>query len=174
MIGRLHQEKGHRYLFDALPRVVEALGPITTVLAGDGVERAALEADVAKRGLGGMVRFVGWRREIPELITLSSLVVLPSLAESFGFAVLEAMSLGRPVVAAATGGLREIIENEENGLLVPAKDPQALADAMIRVLRDKDLAARLAASGRRRAAFFSFERMMSGYESVYEACLAAR
>ena len=171
MIGRLHEEKGHRYLFDALPRVLKEVGPLTVVIAGDGVERSRLEADVVGRGLGSVVRFVGWRLEIPELITLSSLVVLPSLAESFGFAVLEAMSLGRPVVAAATGGLREVIEDEKNGLLVPPRDSGALAEAMIRVLRDPGLTARLGAAGRESAAVFSFERMMSGYESVYSACL---
>ena len=92
-------------------------------------------------------------------------------AESFGFAVLEAMSLGRPVVAAATGGLREVIEDERNGLLVPPKDSGSLAEAMIRVLRDPGLTARLGAAGKERAAVFSFERMMSGYESVYSSCL---
>lgn len=172
MIGRLHEEKGHRYLFAALPQVVAAAGSLVLVIAGDGVEREALEAEAAHRGLREMVRFVGWRREIPELISLSSLVVLPSLAESFGFAVLEAMSLGRPVVAAATGGLRELVQHEENGLLVPPKDPAALAEAMIRVLQDRGLADRLAASGKQRAAVFSFDRMMRGYESVYESCLS--
>lgn len=171
MIGRLHEEKGHRYLFEALPEVASRIGPFNMVIAGDGVERKSLEDDVRRRGLQNMVHFVGWRREIPGLIQLSSLVVLPSLAESFGFAVLEAMSLERPVVAAATGGLREVVEDEINGLLVPAKDPAALAKAMIRVLGDADLSARLGSAGKLRAEHFSFERMMAGYEAVYDRCL---
>ena len=171
MIGRLHEEKGHRYLFEALPAVLEQAGPFQMLIAGDGVERERLEADVARRGLSNAVRFLGWRREIPELISLSSLVVLPSLAESFGFAILEAMSLDRPVVAAATGGLTEIIEHEKSGLLVPQRDSSALASAMARVLGSDDLARGLAAGGLARSATFSFARMMSGYEEVYESLL---
>jgi glycosyltransferase involved in cell wall biosynthesis len=167
MIGRLHEEKGHRFLFDAVPSIISRVGPIRVLLAGLGAHRAALEADVQRRGLQDTVRFLGWRPEIPELISLASVVVLPSLAESFGFALLEAGSLGKPVVAAATGGVPEVVVQGENGLLVPPRDPVALAESISRVLLDPALAKALGEGGRRQARRFSFERMIRGYEAVY-------
>lgn len=167
MIGRLHEEKGHRFLFEAIPKVVARTGPITVLLAGEGAHRPALEAEVRERGLAQSVRFLGWRPDVAELISLASLIVLPSLAESFGFALVEAMSLGKPVVAAATGGVPEIVVDGENGLLVPARDPEALARAISRVLQDPALAAALVAAGRLASRRFSFERMIRGYEAVY-------
>jgi glycosyltransferase involved in cell wall biosynthesis len=98
-------------------------------------------------------------------------VVLPSLAESFGFAVLEAMSLGRPVVATTTGGVPEVVSNGKTGLLVPPADAEALGAAVGRVLGDPALARRLGEAGRARAATFGFDRMMHGYQAVYQQLL---
>lgn len=168
MIGRLHEEKGHRYLFEAIPQILEHVGRVVFLLAGDGPHRALLEREARARGLQGVVRFLGRRADVPELIALSSLVTLPSLAESFGFAVLEAMSLGKPVVAALTGGIPEVVANGSTGLLVPQKDSQALADAICRVLQNPAEAQAFGEAGRRRAAEFSFDRMIRGYEAVYE------
>jgi glycosyltransferase involved in cell wall biosynthesis len=167
MMARLHEEKGHRVLFEALPGVLPHVGPLVVLLAGDGPEREQLQSEVRRRGLDAVVRFLGQREDIPELISLSLVVVLPSLAESFGFAVLEAMSLGRPIVAARTGGIPEVVVHGVTGLLVPQNDPSALAVALSRILKDRDWALALGKEGRRRATVFSVERMMRGYESVY-------
>ncbi|MGE0132757.1 MAG: glycosyltransferase family 4 protein [Blastocatellales bacterium] len=167
MVARLHEEKGHRYLFDALPRIVARIGPITALLAGDGPHRAEIEAEADARGVRDCVRFLGRREEIPELISLASVVTLPSLAESFGFALLEAMSFGKPVVAAATGGMPEVVEDGKCGLIVPPADHEALADAIIRILTEPNLAEGFGQAGTGRAAWFSFERMIRGYEQVY-------
>lgn len=169
LIGRLHEEKGHRYLFEAIPQILAQCGSVVFLLAGEGPQRAELEAAIHARGLEQVVRFLGRRSDIPELIALAALVVLPSLAESFGFAALEAMSLGKPVVAAATGGLPEVVG--QTGLLVPPADGQALAAAVCRLLQDDCLAQTLGEAGRRRAADFSFDRMIGGYEAVYEQLL---
>jgi glycosyltransferase involved in cell wall biosynthesis/GT2 family glycosyltransferase len=174
MLARLHEEKGHRVLFDALPEIEARVGPIIILIAGDGPDRAALQAEVQARGLGETVKFLGRREDVPELISVSSVVVLPSLAESFGFVVLEAMSLGTPVVAAETGGIPELIKHEDNGLLVPPSDSRRLADAISSLLENPRLAQMLAERGRDRVAAFSFDRMMRGYESVYSAILTAR
>lgn len=167
MLGRLHEEKGHRYLFEALPEVRARVGTVKVLLAGDGPHQGELEAEVRARGLSDIVSFLGQRNDVPELIKLSSLVVLPSLAESFGYAVLEAMSLGKPVVAAATGGIPEVVAAGETGLLVPTADSQALASAMCQVLQDSALARSLGESGQKRAELFTFDRMITGYEAVY-------
>jgi glycosyltransferase involved in cell wall biosynthesis len=95
-------------------------------------------------------------------------VVLPSLAESFGFALVEAMSLGKPVVASTSGGIPEVVVNGETGLLVPPADSKALADAICRVLTTPGLAQTLGNGGRKRASLFTFDRMILEYEEVYE------
>ena len=174
MLARLHEEKGHRFLLDAIPEIQARVGPIEVLIAGDGPDRAALQAEVQVRGLNETVRFLGRRHDVPELISVSSVVVLPSLAESFGFVVLEAMSLGTPVVAAATGGIPELITHEDNGLLVPPADSRSLADAISRVIENPELARSLTDRGKDCVAAFSFDRMIRGYESVYAAILAAR
>lgn len=168
MLARLHEEKGHRVLFDAIPQITARMGPIRVLLGGDGPQRAELEAEVQKRGLGESICFLGRRSEVAELISLSSLLVLPSLAESFGFVSLEAMSLGKPVVASAVGGTPEVVQDGQTGLLVPPLDAPALAAAVCRVLQNPSLAKTLGEAGVRRAEFFSFERMIRGYEAVYE------
>jgi glycosyltransferase involved in cell wall biosynthesis len=171
VLARLHEEKGHRVLFDAVPRIVARVGPLTVLLAGDGPHRAKLEADAQRRGLQRIVRFVGRRNDVAELIGLSSVIVLPSLAESFGFAALEAMSLGKPVVASSLGGLAEVVG--DSGVLAPPGNAEALADAVCQVLEDPERARALGENGRRRAALFSADRMMRGYEAVYRRVLPA-
>ena len=168
MTARLHEEKGHHYLFEAIPQITLRAGRVIFLLAGDGKHRAELEAEVRARGIEGSVRFLGRRDDVPELIALSTLVVLPSLAESFGFSLLEAMSMGKPVVGSTTGGIPEVVTDGETGLLVPAADSSSLADAICRILQDEKLAQMLGEAGRRSAARFTFERMISGYQAVYQ------
>lgn len=174
MLARLHEEKGHRYLFGAIPEIQSRVGPVMFLFGGDGPDRALLETEALTRGLKDSVRFLGRREDVPELISLSSVVVLPSLAESFGFALLEAMSLGKPVVAAATGGIPELVKDRENGLLVPHSDSQSLAEAICLVLGNPELALELAREGKVRATRFSFDAMMRGYEEIYEAQIPKR
>lgn len=174
MMARLHEEKGHRVLFDALPGVLRHVGPLIVLLAGDGPHRERLESDVRRRGLDSVVRFLGRRDDIPELISLSSVVVLPSLTESFGFAALEAMSLGRPVVASRTGGIPEVVVDGDTGLLVRRGDARGLATALSSVLMDPGRAQMLGSNGRRRAMLFAAETMVRGYEQVYGSLGAGR
>lgn len=170
MIGRLHEEKGHRYLFDALAQLNHHGLRLTVLLAGDGPQRAAIEAEAGRVGVIDQLRFLGRRPDIPELIALSSVVVLPSLAESFGFAALEAMSLAKPVVAFATGGLPEVIG--DGGLLVPQGNSTELAEAIEAVLANPELAQHLGAAGQQRVGKFTFDQMIAGYEQVYDRVLS--
>lgn len=174
MIGRLHEEKGHRYLFEAIPEVIDRCGAVQFWLLGEGQHRAQLENEAQARGLENCVRFLGWRDDVAEMISLSSLVVMPSLAESFGFAALEAMCLGKPVVAAATGGLTEVVTDGITGLLVPQRNAPALASAICRVLLNTPAAHLFGTAGRSRAAEFSFERMIRYYEAIYAGLLHPR
>lgn len=167
VVARLHEEKGHAVLWRALPDVLRDLPGLQVLCAGDGPHRGRIETEVRRLGLQGSVRFLGQRADVPALVALSSLVVLPSLAESFGLAALEAMSLGRPVVASRAGGLPEVVADGETGLLADVGDAAGLAHAMRTVLRDPARAAAMGEAGRRRASLFTGERMVRGYEAVY-------
>lgn len=110
--------------------------------------------DAAKRcGVENAVRFEGWvsGREKESLIGQATLLVLPSHYEAFPVSILEAMVHGKPVVATAVGGIPEILIDGQHGLLVPPKDPQALADALIKLLADPEQMARFGAAGRQHA-----------------------
>jgi glycosyltransferase involved in cell wall biosynthesis len=167
VVARLHEEKGHAVLWRALPDVLREFPGLLVLCAGEGPHRGAIEAGARRLGLDRSVRFLGQRSDVPALMALSSLVVLPSLAESFGFAALEAMSLGRPVVASRAGGLPEVVADGETGLLADVGDADALADALRALLRDPRRSAGMGEAGRRRAATFTGERMVRGYEAVY-------
>jgi glycosyltransferase involved in cell wall biosynthesis len=171
VLARLHEEKGHRFFFGALPEVQRRVGPMVALLAGSGPHRSLLEAEVESRALQGAVRFLGYRDDIATLISIASVVVLPSLAESFGQALTEAMSLGKPVVATTTGGIPEVVVDGETGLLVPPGNSAALAQAICRVIEDAALSRELGEAGRRRAKSFSYVDMLRGYENVYRKVL---
>lgn len=168
VLGRLHEEKGHRYLFAALAELKQNGHYLTVLLAGDGPHRAEIEGQARQHGVLDQLRFLGRRADVPELIALSDLVVMPSLAESFGFAALEAMSQARPVVAFDTGGLPEVVGDNEGGLIVPQGDSHAFAAAIEKILGDPLLAQRLGEKGRHRAVRFGVRPMIEGYERVYE------
>ena len=104
----------------------------------------------------------------------ADVVVIPSVAEAFGLVVTEALYLGSPVVAAKTGGIPEIVQDQVDGLLVPPASPDALANAIIRLLQDELLLQRLSGAGRQKVIReFSFECMVRQYESLYEQLLGA-
>jgi glycosyltransferase involved in cell wall biosynthesis len=168
MIGRLEKkQKGQQYLITAAAQVPDAM----FVLAGDGPDRGALEEQARALGVDNRVLFLGHREDIPDLLAASDVFVLPSLYEGLPLSILEAMAAGRPVIASAIGGNDEVIENGENGLLVPQADPEALAGALRALLSDPALARRLAEAGRSRvrrelAAETMVERVMQVYDEV--------
>jgi glycosyltransferase involved in cell wall biosynthesis len=144
--ARLHEQKGHAFLLAAAVEVPDA----TFVLAGDGPLRAQLEAQARELGVAQRCLFLGQRPDVPELLAVADLLVLPSLWEGLPVSVLEAMAAQRPVIATAIGGTDEAVTHEADGLLVPPRDPASLAAAIRRLRRDPALAHRLAAAGRRR------------------------
>jgi glycosyltransferase involved in cell wall biosynthesis len=169
--ARLDAQKGHRYLIEAAARVPKA----TFVFAGEGPERGALEAYAHMLGVDDRVVFLGYRKDIPDLLASCDLFVLPSLYEGFPLSILEAMAAGKPVIASAAGGSDEAIVHEETGLLVPQADAASLTRTIQRVLSDPALALRLAAAGKARAyEEFSIETMVQRVTDVYHELLASR
>ena len=173
VIARLHPEKGHEYLFRALPRLLSATrGKLRLLVAGAGPFRETYGREVSGLGVEEAVRFLGFRTDIARILSVSDVVVLPSVAEAFGLVLAEAMAMEKAVVATRVGGIPEIIQDGVTGVLVPPASPEALADAILALLRDPVRRAQLGRAGRRRVEeAFRFERMMEGYEAVYETLL---
>ncbi len=166
----LSEQKGIRYLLEAAQRVLGAAPAIKFVIAGDGPLKNEL-GDLARTlGLGGSVVFAGYRKDVPRLLSGYDLYVLPSLWEGLPLALLEAMSLGKPIVATRVGGNPEIVEHGTNGFLVPPKDPRALADALLTAYRDRAQAPRMKVANQQKfAAEFSVQAMCRQHERLFAA-----
>jgi glycosyltransferase involved in cell wall biosynthesis len=145
-LGRLHPNKAFDVLIRALPR----LPGVHAVIAGEGPERAALESLARAEGVADRVRLPGWRTDVAGLLAATDLFVCSSRQEPLGNMVIEAWSARRPVIAAAIGGPAELIAPDRTGLLVPADDAPALAQAIGAALTDPARAAALATAGRAR------------------------
>ena len=176
-VGRLVERKGVTYLIDAVKRLPSDIRALLTVI-GEGPERTALEAQANVSGLDGRVDFRGrvGDEALQEAFATSDVLVLPSIVdargdtEGLGVVLLEAMSCGVPVVGSRAGGIVDIIEDEESGLLVPPADPDELARALERLARNSALAARLGAAGERRVrAAFGWPEIMRSWEECYAA-----
>jgi glycosyltransferase involved in cell wall biosynthesis len=170
-VSRFHPEKGQEFLFRALPEIKKRSSrPVKLLLAGTGTYEDEYRRLVKELGIENEVVFLGFRRDAPDLMKAADLVVHPATAEAFGLVITEALYLGTPVVASRVGGIPEIVDDGQDGLLVESENPQTLAEAIVRLMEDNDLRTRLAGAGREKVQQkFSFENMMRAYEDVYEA-----
>lgn len=174
-LARLHEQKGHVYLLDAVARLRRELPTIKVLVVGDGALRRPLEAQSQDLGLSDAVIFTGTRREVPEILALLDVFVLPSLWEGLPIALLEAMAAGLPVVATPVGGVPEVVVDGATGLLVPPRDPEALANAILALLRQPDLRCRMGSAGQARVRErFSIERMIRDTDALYQRLLAKK
>jgi glycosyltransferase involved in cell wall biosynthesis len=163
----LRRQKRLDVLLAAAPRILDAGARV--VIAGDGPERDALQRLADPR-----VVFEPWSGSAAAHLRELDVYVLPSSWEAFPIGVLEALACGVPQVATDVGGTREAV-TPETGILIPPRDPDALADAVIELLRDSDRRARMAAASRERhAAHFTVDRMVAGTAAVYDAVLSRR
>lgn len=171
--GRIVRNKGLDVLLRAFARATDAWDGL--VVCGDGWDLDACRRLASRLGIAAKVEFRGWtsREDTLAAIAASRVLAVPSRwPEPFGIVGLEAMALGRPVVATRGGGIPEWLDDEETGLLVPPGDVRALAGALTRVLDDHELAQRLGAEGRSRAARFSADSHLAALESIYARSLA--
>lgn len=166
-VGSLTGRKGHATLLRAFAKLPAHLDARLTIV-GEGPEREHLQSLIGTLGLGGRVELAGYRSEVCSLLREIDVYVQASLQESFGIAVLEALAARRAVVASRTGGIPEIITNDESGLLVPPNDADALAEALTRLASDAALRRRLADGGRARVETeFTIEQTARRYEALY-------
>jgi glycosyltransferase involved in cell wall biosynthesis len=174
-VANLIPYKGHSVLLNAWREVCDALPLATLLLAGDGIARAELEAEARRLGLADRVRFLGIRRDVPDLLAISDVLVHPSFEEGFCNALLEAMAAGKPVVATDVGGNAEAVVDGVTGRIVPPRDAKALAAAVLYVLQSDDHGQAMGSAGRRRVRErFGRETMVSQYEAAYRAVLARK
>lgn len=150
-VGRMAEKKGFKYLIEAMPKILEKLPEAKLVLIGDGPERRGLEKLTNELNLGSSVVFAGkvTHKELENWYATADVFVLPSIVtsdgdtEGLGVVFLEAIASGTPVVGSNVGGIPDIIRHNQTGLLVPQKEPAALAGAIVRVLADSKLKVRL-------------------------------
>ena len=171
-VGRLDTQKGFPYLLKAAERVTLRHPDVRFLVVGEGPRRRDLVSLRDRLGLKERVRFLGFRTDVPQILTDSDLFVLPSLWEGFPIALLEAMAAGIAVVATDVPGVREVVADGETGLVVPRKDMGALAGALCRLLDDPDLRRRFARAGRRKVeGEFGWGKVVAATMSLYERLL---
>ena len=170
VIGRLSPEKGHRVLFEALSRLRLRHVPFRCLVIGDGPLREALEQRVRELSLVDDVSFLGFRRDIPQLLSACDVVVLPSLKEGVPITLLEAMAAARVVVATDVGGVKDIVLDNTTGRLVASGDVAQLAQALDELLRtDAETRAQIGAAAFERVqSSFSQQRMLESVFQLYQ------
>lgn len=166
-VGRLAGVKGPDLALEAFPAVVRGEPRARLVFVGDGHLRDHLERRAATLGIRERVCLTGHLDQPDDVIATADVVVVPSRNEGFGHALLEAMALGRPVVATAVGGVPDIVEDGVNGLLVPPNNRSALSDAILRVLLDRALADRLGRAARGVKGRYTLAATLEAVERLY-------
>jgi len=173
--GRIMEDKGLPYLVEA-HRIIRAAGvDVHQLLIGEGPQIAMLRDRIAALGLSDRMQFVGYREDLPDVLEACDLLVHPSLSEGLSVALITAMAAGLAIVATDVGGTAESVLHGECGLLVQPRDPEALAQRVIELVRDPERRLAFARRGRELAfSRWSVERMVRDFERVYRDLHAER
>lgn len=170
-VANFKAHKGYEYLLQAAEQVRGAIPEVRFVLVGQGPLEAEVRDGVRRRGLDGTVVFAGHRRDVPRILSACDVFALASLHEGLSIALLEAMAVGTPPVVTDVGGLAEVVADGEHGLVVPPRDPEALASSIRSLLGDPQLRRRLGRAARARAASFDIRASVRRAEAVYQRLL---
>ena len=176
LVGRLVYEKGFQLALEALPGLIERLADVRFVVAGSGTHEQELRAQANELGLDGHGTFLGWIGDdlLHSLYRIADLCVVPSIYEPFGLVALEAMASGCPCLVADTGGLREVVPNEDVGLRFRSRDPASLARMAERILTDADLRERLVTEATEHVLGFDWADVAEQAAAVYEDLTGAQ
>lgn len=172
---RLCHKNGIHHLLSAIPHIPEGQRPLF-VIAGNGPMADELTAQAESLGITNHLRFLGAvpYNEMPVLYAASDLVVIPSLMEATSLAALEAMASGLPIIASAVGGLKDILEHSDAGLLVPPANPHLLAQAIVSLIKDPVNRERMSVSAKRLALKYSWDEVAHQTEDIYKSLLSFR
>lgn len=174
IVAQLIGRKGHRFLLQAMPSLLEQFPNLHTVFFGKGPQEGALRKLAQQLGLIGRVHLAGFRDDLPRLLPCLDLLVHPALMEGLGVSLLQASSAGVPIVASRAGGIPEAVRDGVNGLLVPPGDVAALGAAVGRLLADRALARQMGEAGQAMIEReFSVDGMVEGNLRVYRELLGA-
>ncbi len=169
-VGRLVPIKGHCYFLEACPQIKKEIPKVKFILVGDGPLRQDLERLSSRLGTGAL--FLGNCTNIPEILQGLDLLVHPSLNEGLGRVLIEAGAAGKPVVATRVGGVPEAVEHGRTGLLVPPRDPSAIAEACVRLLKDGATREAMGRRAREKAfSLFDQQEMVKKVETLYRSLL---
>jgi len=172
VVARLHPQKGHRYLIEAAKSIVAKYPKTKFIIVGDGELRAELEKLGRAQNVEKNFMFLGFRKDVKDLMRVFDVFCLPSLYEGLPNVVLEAMATAKPVVATAVDGTPELIVDGETGYLVPPGDPQALAEKISSLVANQELARRFGSNGLKRVkAEYSLEKQVEGFQNLYQSFL---
>jgi len=172
-VGHLTMQKGVKFLLTAATHVLREFPNAQFMVIGDGPQKHELEIMAEKFGIHKKVIFTGWRDDARDIMAAADVVVLPSMVEGLPYSVLEAMSAGKPVVSTMTGGIPEALLDRETGFLVPPKKSLALAQAIIYLLQNKDIAVQMGVAGRRRSEEqFDLKKTVAATLGVYSDLFA--
>ena len=170
-VAALVGHKDHATLLDAMPLILRRIPQLRLILVGEGPLRPRIEAQIKTLNIGQAVTLLGHRLDVPRILKALDAFVLSSKEEGFGGAALEAMACGLPVVSTDAGGMSDTVVHEKTGLLVPVRDPQALAQAVIRVFTEPDLVQKVRANLPAQVDRFSIDHMIEGNLAVYNRLL---
>jgi glycosyltransferase involved in cell wall biosynthesis len=175
IVAALRPEKNHELLLRAAALVHERVPTAKYLIVGDGPRRASLEKLTEELSLSDAVRFLGTRRDVPEMMALFQVLALTSHMEANPVCLLEAMACEKPVVATDVGSISETVSDGQTGYLVPPGDVATLADRLVALLEDRQLAAAMGRSGREKVlARWSTERMVEGYQDLIGEIYASK
>jgi glycosyltransferase involved in cell wall biosynthesis len=175
ILGRIFPIKNHRLFLESAAQIAQQESNVRFVIVGDGILRSEMEQYAQDLGIHQKVIFTGWRRDLPRIYADLDLLVVSSNNEGTPVSAIEAMASGCPVVATRVGGLADVVQDAATGYLVPAKQPQALASAMLKVIGDSQRAEQM---GRTAQLFvterFSLRRLVSDTEDLYKELLSSK
>lgn len=166
-VGRLVPVKGHKYLIEAAPKILKEVPGVKFVLVGDGYLRPKLERLTYTLNVQDAFLFLDWRSDIPEIMRMFDLFALPSLNEGMGKVLVEAMAAGKPIVASNAGGIPDLVMDGDNGLLVPPKNSDQLAEAIIKLLKDDKRRTEMGNRGEAMVKRYSVESMVKKIDALY-------
>jgi glycosyltransferase involved in cell wall biosynthesis len=174
-VGRLVKVKGHSFLIEAMPSILDEVKNCWLIIVGDGPLKGDLEALISERGLSRNVKLTGYISDIHEFMSVIDLFALPSLSEGLPISLLEAMACEKPVLASRVGGIPEVITSPDEGVLVPPADPQAISQAIRRLARDRNKLGMLSVRSKNliENRFSSF-CMATQYSNVYAGLMNSR
>ncbi len=166
-VGRFRKEKGHIYLIESMRHIKQEINEVRLILCGDGPEEEEMRNLVKKFGLEGTVQFFGkvTNERIPEFLAAADIFILPSLTEGFPNVLLEAMASGLPIITTDVDGVSEIIQEGNNGYIIPPRSPEKIAEAVINLSHNTVLLKKLSDNNLQKIRQFSWNRIIQQLEN---------